>query len=111
MKLLIEYNDNTKRKEVLKVNKSLEEYEYTMNCFTERYKILDTPYLWNQLVVVGVFRDYITANLERFESTHLLILFSIIIHQDFNEEKSDSWIILYNDLKKYLFFFFMPKTI
>ena len=103
MKLLIEYKDNTVRKEVLKVNKSLEEYEYTMNCFTERYKICGTPYLWNQLVIAGIFRDYVTANLERFESTHLLILYSIIIHQDFNEEKSDSWILLYNDLKKYLF--------
>ena len=103
MKLLIEYKDNTIRKEVLKVNKSLEEYEYTMNCFTERYKICGTPYLWNQLVIAGIFRDYVTENLERFESTHLLILHSIIIHQDFNEEKSNSWILLYNDLKKYLF--------
>ena len=103
MKLLIEYKDNTIRKEVLKVNKSLEEYEYTMNCFTERYKICGTPYLWNQLVIAGIFRDYVIENLERFESTHLLILHSIIIHQDFNEEKSNSWILLYNDLKKYLF--------
>ena len=103
MKLLIEYKDNTVRKEVLKVNKSLEEYEYTMNCFTERYKICGTPYLWNQLVIAGIFRDYVKANLERFESTHLLILYSIIIHQDFNEEKSNSWILLYNDLKRYLF--------
>ena len=103
MKLLIEYKDNIIRKEVLKVNKSLEEYEYTMNCFTERYKICGTPYLWNQLVIAGIFRDYVTENLERFESTHLLILHSIIIHQDFNEEKSNSWILLYNDLKKYLF--------
>ena len=103
MKLLIEYKDNTIRKEVLKVNKSLEEYEYTMNCFTERYKICGTPYLWNQLVIAGIFRDYVTKNLERFEATHLLILYSIIIHQDFNEEKSDSWILLYDDLKKYLF--------
>ena len=103
MKLLIEYKDNTVRKEVLKVNKAQEEYEYTMNCFTERYKICGTPFLWNQLVIAGIFRDYVTANLERFESTHLLILYSIIIHQDFNEEKSNSWILLYNDLKKYLF--------
>ena len=103
MKLLIEYKDNTIRKEVLKVNKSTEEYEYTMNCFTERYKICGTPYLWNQLIIAGIFRDYVIENLERFESTHLLILHSIIIHQDFNEEESKSWIILYNDLKKYLF--------
>ena len=103
IKLLIEYKDNTIRKEVLKVNKSLEEYEYTMNCFTERYKICGTPYMWNQLVIAGIFRDYVINNLERFESTHLLILYSIIIHQDFNEEKSDSWILLYNDLKRYLF--------
>ena len=103
MKLLIEYKDNTIRKEVLKVNKSTEEYEYTMNCFTERYKICGTPYLWNQLIIAGIFRDYVIDNLERFESTHLLILHSIIIHQDFNEEESKSWIILYNDLKKYLF--------
>ena len=103
MKLLIEYKDNTIRKEVLKVNKSLEEYEYTMNCFTERYKICGTPYFWNQLVIAGIFRDYVIENLERFESTHLLILHSIIIHQDFNEEESKSWILLYNDLKKYLF--------
>jgi len=103
MKLLIEYKDNTIRKEVLKVNKSLEEYEYTMNCFTERYKICGTPYFWNQLVIAGIFRDYVIENLERFESTHLLILHSIIIHQDFNEEESDRWILLYNDLKKYLF--------
>ena len=33
----------------------------------------------------------------------MLILHSIIIHQDFNEEESKSWILLYNDLKKYLF--------
>ena len=103
MKLLIEYKDNTIRKEVLKVNKSTEEYEYTMNCFTERYKICGTPYLWNQLIIAGIFRDYVIENLERFESTHLLILHAIIIHQDFNEEESKSWIILYNDLKKYLF--------
>ena len=103
MKLLIEYKDNTIRKEVLKVNKSLEEYEYTMNCFTERYKICGTPYFWNQLVIAGIFRDYVIENLERFESTHLLILHSIIIHQDFNEEESKNWILLYNDLKKYLF--------
>lgn len=103
MKLLIEYKDNTIRKEVLKVNKSLEEYEYTMNCFTERYKICGTPYFWNQLVIAGIFRDYVIENLERFESTHLLILHSIIIHQDFNEEESNNWILLYNDLKKYLF--------
>ena len=103
MKLLIEYKDNTIRKEVLKVNKNLEEYEYTMNCFTERYKICGTPYLWNQLVIAGIFRDYVIENLERFEKTHLLILHSIIIHQDFNEEESKSWILLYNDLKKYLF--------
>ena len=103
MKLLIEYKDNTIRKEVLKVNKSSEEYEYTMNCFTERYKICGTPYFWNQLVIAGIFRDYVIENLERFESTHLLILHSIIIHQDFDEEQSKSWILLYNDLKKYLF--------
>ena len=103
MKLLIEYKDNTIRKEVLKVNKSSEKYEYTMNCFTERYKICGTPYFWNQLVIAGIFRDYVIENLERFESTHLLILHSIIIHQDFDEEQSKSWILLYNDLKKYLF--------
>ena len=103
MKLLIEYKDSTIRKEVLKVNKSTEEYEYTMNCYTERYKICGTPYFWNQLVIAGIFRDYVIENLERFESTHLLILHSIIIHQDFNEEESNNWILLYNDLKKYLF--------
>ena len=74
-----------------------------MNCFTERYKICGTPYFWNQLVIAGIFRDYVIENLERFESTHLLILHSIIIHQDFNEEESNNWILLYNDLKKYLF--------
>jgi len=103
MKLLIEYKDNTIRKEVLNVNKSYEEYEYTMNCFTERYKICGTPYFWNQLVIAGIFRDYVIKNLTRFESTHLLIFHSIIIYQDFNEEKSNNWILLYNDLKKYLF--------
>ena len=103
MKLLIEYKDDTIRREVLQVTKSLEEYEYTMNCFTERYKICGTPYFWNQLVIAGIFRDYVIEKLERFENTHLLILHSIIINQDFNEEESKSWILLYNDLKKYLF--------
>jgi len=103
MKLLIEYKDDTIRREVLQVTKSLEEYEYTMNCFTERYKICGTPYFWNQLVIAGIFRDYVIENLERFENTHLLILHSIIINQEFNEEESKSWILLYNDLKKYLF--------
>ena len=37
------------------------------------------------------------------ESTHLLIFHSIIIYQEFNGEKSNNWILLYNDLKKYLF--------
>ena len=103
MKLLIEYKDNTIRKEVLNVNQSSEEYEYTMNCFTERYKFCGTPYFWNQIVIAGIFRDYVTENLERFESTHLLILHSIIIRQEFKEHESDRWITLYNDLKKYLF--------
>ena len=103
MKLLIEYKDNTIRKEVLNVNQSCEEYEYTMNCFTERYKFCGTPLFWNQIVIAGIFRDYVIENLERFESTHLLILHSIIIHQKFNEDESEKWISLYNDLKKYLF--------
>ena len=39
MKLLIKYKDSTIRKEVLKVNKSLEEYEYIMIYFIEKYII------------------------------------------------------------------------
>jgi len=103
IKLLIEYPDNNIRKEVLKVNQSYEEYEYTMNCYTERYKFCGAPYFWNQLIIAGIFRDYVLENLERFENCHLLILHSIIIHQEFNENDSEQWINLYNDLKKYLF--------
>jgi hypothetical protein len=103
MKLLIEYKDNTIRKEVLLVEQSSEEYEYTINCYTERYKFCGAPYFWNQLKIAGIFRDYVLENLERFESNHLLILHSIIIHQEFNESDAEDWINLYNDLKKYLF--------
>ena len=103
MKLLIEYKDNNIRREVLEVQKSYEEQEYTINCYTEKYKFCGAPYFWNQLVIAGIFRDYVIENLERFESAHLLILHSIIIHQEFNESESENWINLYNDLKKYLF--------
>ena len=103
IKLLIEYGDNNIRREVLEVQKSYEEQEYTINCYTEKYKFCGAPYFWNQLVIAGIFRDYVIENLERFESAHLLILHSIIIHQEFNENESENWINLYNDLKKYLF--------
>ena len=47
---------------------------------------------WNQQVITGIFRDYVIENLERFEYPHLLILHSMIINQDFNENESESWI-------------------
>jgi hypothetical protein len=103
MKLLIEYKDNNIRKEVLKVAQSHEEFEYTINGFTERYKFCGAPYFWNQLVIAGIFRDYVKENLDRFEKPHIMILHSIIINQNFKEEDSESWIVLYNDLKRYLF--------
>ena len=104
IKLLIEYKDNKIRKDVLSVTKAGEENEYTINCFTEKYRFCGAPCLWNQLVVAGIFRDYVlNEKLERFEATHLTILKSIIINQEFDEEKSEEWIGLYDDLKNLLF--------
>ncbi len=101
MKLLIEYKDNKIRNDVLQVEQKYD--YYTINSYSEKYKESGTPCFWNQLVIAGIFRDYVIENLERFEYPHLLILHSIIINQDFNENESESWINLYNDLKKYLF--------
>lgn len=103
MKLLIEYKDSKIRKEVLNVNQAYDEFEYTINGYTERYQFCGAPKFWNQLVIAGIFRDYVKANLARFEAPHLLILHSIIIYQDFNDNDSKEWIELYNDLKKYIF--------
>jgi len=39
----------------------------------------------------------------KFEDTHLKIFESIILNQEFNDNDSDEWLQIYNDLKKYLF--------
>ena len=39
----------------------------------------------------------------KFEETHLKIFQSIILNQDFNDDDSEAWLKIYNDLKKYLF--------
>ena len=90
MKLLIEYKDNIIRNDFLQVEQKYD--YYSINSYSEKDKESGTPCFWNQLVITGIFRDYVIENVERFEYPHLLILHSIIINQDFNENESESWI-------------------
>lgn len=104
MKILVEFKYDQVRKEVLEVVDEDKESEYTMHCYTEKYKTCGAPLLWNPLVIAGIFRDYIQNNeLERLEKTHIVIFHSIVINQNFYDEDSDQWLEFYNDLKNYLF--------
>lgn len=104
MKLLIEFNYSSIRQQVLEIEDANLEMEYSDNCLAEKYKICGAPVFWNPIYVAGVFRDYIiNNNIPSFDATHLEILYSIVLHQEFNDEDEDKWINFYSDMKRYIF--------
>ncbi len=104
LKMHIELNNSLIHSKVLDIENANLEMEYTGSSLTERYKFCGAPLRWLPTWIAGVFRDYILNNsIQDLDETHLEILQSIIINQEFEEEDSDSWINFYSDIKRYIF--------
>jgi hypothetical protein len=103
IKLLIEFQYNTIRKDVLEVEQQNIESEYTSSYLTEKYKICGAPLYWKPIFVTKVFIEYVKNNLKSLEEIHLGILYSIIINQDFDPAESEEWIVMYNEIRPYLY--------
>jgi len=103
VRLLIEFQYNTIRKDVLEVDQHNVESEYTSSYLTEKYKICGSPLYWKPIFVTKVFIDYIKNNVKNLEDIHLGILYSIIINQEFDSGESEEWITMYNEIKPYLY--------
>ena len=103
IKLLIEFQYNTIRKEVLDVNQQYTESEYTSSYLTEKYKICGAPLFWKPIFVIRIFIEYVKSNCKALGDVHLEILYSILLNQDFDYEEAEEWISMYNELRPYLF--------
>lgn len=105
MDLLINFRYAKVRLQVLSVNNSKIQAEYTSHLYTEKYYSSGAPLRWDQITIAKVFADYIKNknNSKELNTIHIQIFHAIVIDKDFDENDADEWLSFYSDMQLHLY--------